>query len=436
MKTLRMRLTALYTMTTGAILLLVMAVFLVFSVRSTRRAQVEQFQVVWASVSSRLLSSGALSHSFLAQTEADYRMVIHIRENGIPFRYSGSWQPKTGREILIASAGNQAEAEGVFMDRAPVSSAVNSSSLMNVRGEHGDQYYAMVLSMSTKNGVKSLCALSYIPPIRETMGKTIGAVCLLALSGLLGLWLISWNFVGWSLKPVEESRQRQARFIAAASHELRSPLAVLRSAAARLNEAFDEKDTLLPLIDSECVRMSRLVEDMLFLASTDARTWSLHLTEVDMDTLLIDLFESFLPLCRDKNISLQLDLSDEVLPRIQGDPQRLLQLLMILLDNAADHTPPGRQIWLGARVHKNTLILRVEDQGCGIPDESKPYIFDRFYQVDSARSEKQHVGLGLSIAKELAELHGGSITVADGSQGGTCFFVVLPVAPTQEATKP
>ncbi|MCI8517189.1 MAG: HAMP domain-containing histidine kinase [Hungatella sp.] len=439
MKTLRTRLTALYTATTGAILLFVTAVFLVFSVRNTRQAQVEHFQVIWASVSSRFLASGALSHSFLAQTEADYRMVIHIRENGIPFRYPGSWQPRTSRDTLIMSARNQAEAEGVFMDQAPVSSAVVSSSLMTVQGEDDDQYYAMVLSTSAKGGVKSLCVLAYIPPIRETLGKTIGILCLLALSGLSGLWFISWNFVGWSLKPVEESRQKQARFIAAASHELRSPLAVLRSAAARLSEAFDEKDTLLPLIDSECVRMSRLVEDMLFLASADAKTWSLHLTEVDMDTLLIDLFESFLPLCRDKNITLKLELSDEVLPRIQGDPQRLRQLLLILLDNAADHTPPGSYIRLCAFVglgqagHKNTLILQVEDQGCGIPDTSKPYIFDRFYQADSARSEKQHFGLGLSIAKELVNLHGGSISVADGRQKGSCFSVVLPVAPTQKA---
>ena len=456
MKTLRTRLTWLYTVTTGAILLLVMAIFFLFSLRDIQKTRLEQFQVVWNSLSSQFISSNALSQGFLAQTEADYRLVIHIRENGIPFLYRGSWQTDTDRQILIAKALALAEAQGVFMDKAPVSSTVSVTSLMTVEGDHKDRYYAMVLSMDTKSGVKSLCAVSLIPPVRESLRETLLLLCLLAVSGVACLWLISWKFVGWSRKPVEESQKKQAQFIASASHELRSPLAVLRAAAAALSHEpqtdisahsgapthpdpqthtdsrceGQEKDALLSLIDSECARMSRLVDDMLFLASADARSWSLRLETVDMDTLLIEVYESCQPLCHEKSVSLRLELPSRPLPRIAADPQRIRQLLLILLDNARTYTPAGRSISIRARAASsgNIITLEVADQGCGIPDHIKPCIFDRFYQADRSRSDKQHFGLGLSIAKELVRLHGGTIRAADEPGGGTCFSVTLPAS--------
>lgn len=431
MKLLQKRLTALYTITTGTILLLVIIAILIFSVRDTQNAQLEQFLVIWNSLSSRFQSANAFSHSFLSQTESDYRMVIHIRENGVPFLYQGSWNPDTKRNVLISRARILAEEEGVFMDQAPVSSTINTSSLMTIRGDYNDIYYAMVLALPSKSGVRSLCVISYIPPFRESLKEMIWYLCLLAVSGIGCLSLISWKFVGWSLKPVEESRKQQAQFIAAASHELRSPLAVLRSAVTTVISSPQQKDILLPLMNHECVRMSRLIDDMLLLASADAKTWSLHMEEVDMDTFLIDLFETFQPVCREKNISFHLELPDNPLPKIWADQERIQQLLMALLDNARHYTPSGKSIYLCAKVQekKHILTLEVIDEGCGIPPESRPYIFDRFYQADSARSDKQHFGLGLSIAKELAELHHGSVNVFDGRDGGICFKVTLPTSP-------
>lgn len=431
MKLLRKRLTALYTITTGAILLLVVGAFLISSIRKTRNTQLEQFQVIWSSLSSRFQSSHAFSHGFLAQTEADYHMIIHISENGIPFFYQGSWKPETEREILIEQAIDLAEAQGVPINRAPVSSTSNATSLITMEGQHGDRYYVMVQALSTKNGVKSICAISYVPPVWEVLKSTVLYLSLLAAAGILCLWLISWIFVGWSLKPVEESQKKQARFIAAASHELRSPLAVLRSAIAAVSDSPQKKDTLLPLIDSECVRMSHLIDDMLLLASADARTWSIQMKEVDMDTLLIDLFESFQPVCKSKDISLHLELPVDSLPPVSCDPDRIRQILIVLLDNARYYTPSGRSIYIRAQVNKRKhfLKLQVADEGCGISPEDKPYIFDRFYQADSARSDKQHFGLGLSIARELVLLHHGTITLSDNPEGGSCFTVSLPYIP-------
>ncbi len=428
MNILRKRLTALYTLTTGGILLLVIGTFLISSVKKAKTTQLEQFQVVWSSLSSRLQSANAFSHGFLAQTEADYHMIIHIQENGIPFFYQGSWLPDTERDILIKQAIELAQSQGVSMSLAPVSSTSNTTSLMTMEGRHNDHYYVMVETLSTKGGVKSICAISYIPPVRELLRGTVVYLILLAVLGIGCLWLISWIFVGWSLIPVEESRKTQAQFIAAASHELRSPLAVLRSAVSAISDSPQKKDTLLPLIDSECVRMSRLIDDMLLLASADAKTWKLERKEVDMDTLLIDLLESVQPACREKGISLHLELPSEALPHVWGDPDRIRQIFMVLLDNARYYTPSGSSIFLQAQVDKKKhfLYFQVEDEGCGISQENKPYVFDRFYQADSARSDKQHFGLGLSIAKELVLLHHGTITLSDTPKGGCCFTVTLP----------
>lgn len=429
MNVLRRRLAGLYTATAGLIFLLIVAAFLIFSMREARNAQEDQFQIIWDSLSLRFQSSHSFSHSYLAQTEADYRTVIHIRENGIPFLFPGSWKPDTSRDLLIQRAKSQAEQEGVFMDQAPVSSSANMTSLMTLKGDFGDRYYARVLVLPSRHGGKSICAITLIPPVTETFGKTILYLSILTLLGIGCLWLISWKFVGWSLKPVKESQKKQAQFIASASHELRSPLAVLRSGISALDSMPQKKDTLLPLLESECVRMSRLIDDMLLLASADARTWTVRQEIVDMDTLLIDLYEAFLPACREKGIKLSLLLPDDALPPLMGDKERIRQLFFVLLDNAIHFTPTGRPVVLSARTdpRSRSLSLSVTDEGCGIPPDIRPFIFDRFYQADSSRSDKQHFGLGLSIAKELAELHQGKIIFSEGEKGGSCFTVILPV---------
>ena len=147
MKILRKRLTRLYTITTGALLLLVMAAFFLSSVKEARDGQLEQFQMIWNSLSSRFQSSNAITHGYLAQTEADYQTIIHMRENGIPFLYQGSWTPATDRDILICRAVEAAQNQGVSMDAAPVSSLMKLSSLMTKEGDRGDQYYARILSL-------------------------------------------------------------------------------------------------------------------------------------------------------------------------------------------------------------------------------------------------------------------------------------------------
>lgn len=467
------RLTVLYTLTTGAILVILLGCIFLWNINNREQAEAEAFQNLWVSASSRLHLDSVISDTYLAQTEVSSRAIIHIEENGAPLLFSGAYSAKTSRDRLIELAYERAGEEGVFPSMAPVSSSSTQTSTFEMEGESGDHYHGRLVVMATGTGVKSLLLLSYITPRSEFLRQSAPLFLLSCAAGILGILIVSWFFTGWSLKPAKEGAKKQADFIAAASHELRSPLAVIRSSASVLQGMAAEKNVpeapydaaskdafkaaditaekLLSGIDRECSRMARLVGDMLLLASSDAKNWTLDKTAIETDTLLIETYESFLPICHEKKLTLSLELPEEPLPKITADRQRLEQILTILMDNAVSYTPAGRSITIKCHVEsrnrtlisrsaplshtaqkfpsgvKGLLILEVLDRGPGIPEELIKHIFDRFYRADASRNDKSHFGLGLSIAKELIEIHGGSISAQNRDGGGSQFIVQLPI---------
>jgi signal transduction histidine kinase len=226
---------------------------------------------------------------------------------------------------------------------------------------------------------------------------------------------------------VEESRRRQTEFIAAASHELKSPLSVIRAnASASLIEP-QRAEHFIEGIDKECERLSNLIEDMLLLASADANNWKVNKEIIDMDTLLIDTYDTFCPFCSEHGKELRLELQEEMLPSVEGDAIRIKQILAILIDNAVCYSKERDSIIIRTFVIKNHLYIEIEDHGTGIDQNKKLEVFERFYREDKSRKDKNHFGLGLSIAKELVELQEGSISVKDTSGGGATFSVCFPV---------
>lgn len=422
---LRRKLALLYTVTTGAILTAVVIALLAFNVKAARKDEYQRFQNEILAISSRMQFGSTLSGSWLASTEAAGRLIIHIEENETPLLFSGAWKPATDRKLLIERAKEQARLEHVSTVTRPVSSSVIRSSVFTVRGDQKDTYYGSVIVMSTTKGFQSLTLLGYSVPPSAVIKKQGPLFLIFDLTGIAALLLVSWYFVGKSLRPVEESHRRQSEFIAAASHELRSPLAVIQSSTSALEAEPDKQAQYLKNIREECGRMAVLINDMLLLASTDSGKWSLALEDIDMDTLLIDAFELFEPVCRQKSVKLRLELPEDALPTIHGDSARLKQVLTILLDNAVSYTPAGKEVTLKAEVRGKQLVLSVEDEGCGISEEAKKHIFERFYRGEISRTDKKHFGLGLSIAKELIALHGGDISVEDGENGGSRFVICL-----------
>ncbi len=233
-----------------------------------------------------------------------------------------------------------------------------------------------------------------------------------------------------AIKPTEQTLRSQKEFIAAASHELKAPLAVILASAECISSDTNlsaEAKQQTDIIDLECMRMSKLVQDLLLLSSVDANTWTLNKTNIDVDTLLINTYEKYEPICRKKGIQFKLNTSDELFPALNADIDRLNQILSIFIDNAINYSLPKSEISLDATIFKNMLVFSIKDHGTGIADKDKPFIFDRFFCADKSRTQKEHYGLGLSIAKELVEMHKGKIELSDTLGGGCTFKIFFPL---------
>lgn len=153
----------------------------------------------------------------------------------------------------------------------------------------------------------------------------------------------------------------------------------------------------------------------------------MNIQDTDMDTLFIETWETWLSPCRQKGITLNIKLKEECCPKVPCDKERISQVLGILLDNAISYSPPGASIELEAMDDDRQFYFSVIDHGPGIPNAEKVKVFDRFYRGDPSRSDKNHYGLGLSIAKEIIKLHDGNIEIADTPGGGCTFRISLPI---------
>lgn len=180
------------------------------------------------------------------------------------------------------------------------------------------------------------------------------------------------------------------------------------------------------VILNECNRMSGLIKSMLSLAASDTGCWKMNMRQEDVDTLLIETWEEFSRPAQKKNLHLDLNI-EEHYPKLICDKEHLKQAIGILLDNAISYSQPGLSIEMGARVVEKFIIFYVTDHGSGIAEKDKDKIFQRFYSGDSSRTDKNHFGLGLSIAEEIVKLHHGTIVLKDTPGGGCTFEIQMGV---------
>jgi signal transduction histidine kinase len=220
-------------------------------------------------------------------------------------------------------------------------------------------------------------------------------------------------------------------FIADASHELRTPLTVIQgNAEIGLGTAEEGvQREMLAEIGAVAARMSKLVDDLLFLARSDAGMPPLEKELVPVRWLISRLTKPAEILAQQRSSHLTVEAGGE--GYLEVDPARVEQAVLILVDNAAKHAPPGTCVTLSARVRDGELAITVADAGPGIPPEELPLIFDRFYTVGNRRARKKDgSGLGLSIAKTIVEAHGGSIGVDSRLNEGTRTTIRLPLCVT------
>src|SRR5262249_45327073 len=290
--------------------------------------------------------------------------------------------------------------------------------------------------------------LTALPPRQEgpvalAVGQSMAAdydtlrrPCLgLLAPGLVGLLLSfagAWFLAGRALVPIEEAFRRQQEFVADASHELRTPLTILRSAADLLNqhraEPLAANGELFDDMREEIARLERQAADLLTLARADLRELGLAMGEVDVGALATDIVRRSAPLAQSHGVTLSCQRPEAPLV-VEADPDRLQQVLLILLDNALKHTPAGGAITISARRDWAHAWLEVRDSGEGIAPADLERIFHRFYRPDRDRArDDSGAGLRLPIPRPPVEAHGGQLHLASTPGTGTMATIRLPLA--------
>ena len=228
---------------------------------------------------------------------------------------------------------------------------------------------------------------------------------------------------------LDDAFRRLRQFTADASHELRTPLTIIKGqidVSLQLDRNPETYRQVLQAVNEEVDRLIRLSESLLTLTRAGAGEVRLTFENVDVPELLAGVLEQVHSAATEKGVAVQLGPGPPA--TIQADQDLVLQLMLNLLDNAVKYTPAGGQVNVGWRMNGDHVELGVRDTGAGVSQEHLPYLFDRFYRVDRARSRAEGgVGLGLAIARWIAEAHGGSIRVESAPDEGSTFTVLLPV---------
>ncbi len=236
-----------------------------------------------------------------------------------------------------------------------------------------------------------------------------------------------------TLERLENLFTSQRRFLADVSHELRTPLTVIKGNVDLMRKMKHLDEESLATIDQEAGRLTRLVGGLLLLAQAESGKLSLHLKTVELDTLLLEVFHEMRVLGGSK---LRIRVADIDQIQVNGDRDRLKQVLLNLVGNAIQYTPQDGEVILSlAKIGEQARII-VRDSGPGIPAEDLPFIFERFYRAEKSRtrSKSSGFGLGLSIAQWIVENHGGTIEVESKEGQGTTFAIWLPLPGSENKT--
>ena len=237
----------------------------------------------------------------------------------------------------------------------------------------------------------------------------------------------AFNEMTSRMEMLDRSRNQ---FVSNASHELKTPLATIKIMVQTLlfQEVYDESMSkeFLGDVDKEVDRLSAVVSDLLTLVGMDSGESKLNMEEFSLSDMLTEDAKRLSPLSRERGIEMELNITGNI--ELCGDRIKLDQVFYNLIDNAIKYTPRGEGVSVELIKQNKNAVVRIKDNGIGIPEEDQKHIFDRFYRVDKARSrETGGTGLGLSIAKQIILAHNGTINVTSKVDEGSVFTVTLPL---------
>jgi heavy metal sensor kinase len=233
------------------------------------------------------------------------------------------------------------------------------------------------------------------------------------------------------LARLDDSFEQQRRFMADASHELRTPIAIIRGesevALSRTDRSGGDYRESLKIVQEESKRLTHLVEDLFTLARIDAGEFRANFTLVYLDEIVAEAVKAVRSLAREKRVSIEFE-ADAEMP-MTGDDAMLRRLFVNLLDNAIKYNTENGSVMVSCRSESGKYNVSVSDTGSGIPPAERGRVFERFYRVDKARGhadEAGGAGLGLSIARWIAEIHGADIRLSSSVDNGSVFTVNFP----------
>ena len=258
----------------------------------------------------------------------------------------------------------------------------------------------------------------------DTINQLRITIVVSVVTGLIGLiivYIIAKKISKTIVKPVEDTFEKQKQFISDASHELKTPLAVIEANADVLQDKVGE-NKWITYIQNEIQSMNKLVNDLLTLARMENVNDSIH-QRFDLSKEVQMSVSGFESMIYEKKIELEINIDDGI--DFNGEKEDIKHVISILLDNAIKHTMENNKIIVNVSKEKNSIKIEVKNQGEAIPEEERDKIFERFYRIDKARSRSEkRYGLGLSIAKQIVEKYKGTIYTTS-KDGFTSFIIKL-----------
>ena len=343
---------------------------------------------------------------------------------------------KTG--ALVSNPGNVALKD--LPDQTAVAAATVSGDDWRTVTAGGIRIRLLTQSLTSSSGaVTGFLESGFVLTLHdEENSQLILTILAASLIGLLGAGVITLLVTRRALVPVRAAFATERRFVASASHELRTPVAVIRASAEiiqREDLVAAEGATLIEDVISESDRLARLVGDLLALASAEAGAISIDRQPLELRTFMADLGRRADAMARVRGVQIAVEDTgpdrDQPLT-LKADRDRLTQLLLILIDNAVEHSPDGSTVRLRVRkvagAHPPAAEVAVIDQGPGVPPNERERIFEPFARLAGRPRSDTGSGLGLAIARMLADKHGATLGVGDAPGGGAVFTLSFPLA--------
>ena len=351
------------------------------------------------------------------------------------------------REVLAAGSDEfgwiALDPEGEVIDRDAASPSLGlPSSELAQRALREDDAVSATIQGSGGSGVRVVSR-----PMYEESGEVVGVIqyarslrgvheeinqlilVLLPLTlGALGLSAIGGAYVaGRAVRPVQEAFERQRSFIADASHELKTPLTLIRADTEVLQRGLTNPDDreLADDVLAETDKMTAVLSDLLLIARLDAGKLAVRQEPFDLAGVISETADRFVARADSEGIQLEARALGKL--RVRGDRERAAQILSILLDNALRHTPREGNVSVVGRTQDGFVEAVVEDEGPGLSPEDLPHIFERFYRVETSRNRSSGgTGLGLAIARDLARAQNGDLEAENAEGSGAVFRLKLP----------